>query len=67
LELKIGCNAKVRSESVVYAGAIIGDNPELGHNVVIKEQNKIGDNFRVWSNSVVDYGCKIGNNVENSL
>jgi acetyltransferase-like isoleucine patch superfamily enzyme len=63
LELKIGCNAKVRSGSIIYAGTIIGDNPELGHNVVIREQNKIGDNFRVWSNSVVDYGCKIGNNV----
>jgi acetyltransferase-like isoleucine patch superfamily enzyme len=63
LEVKIGCNAKVRSGSVIYAGTIIGDNLEVGHNVVIREENRIGDNFRVWSNSIVDYGCKIGNNV----
>lgn len=62
--LTIGENAKVRSGSVIYLGSRIGDNLEMGHNVVIRERNIIGSNFRIWSNSVVDYGCVIGNNVK---
>jgi acetyltransferase-like isoleucine patch superfamily enzyme len=63
-KLKIGDNAIIRSNTVVYCGSIIGDNLETGHNVVIREENIIGDNFKVWNNTVVDYGCKIGNNVK---
>jgi len=62
--LQIGKNARIRSGSVSYGGAEIGDNLQTGHNVLIREENLIGDNFRIWNNSVVDYGCVIGNNVK---
>lgn len=59
----IGSRAKVRSGTVIYAGTVIGDGLETGHNVVIREENRIGNNFRIWNNSTVDYGCEIGDNV----
>jgi acetyltransferase-like isoleucine patch superfamily enzyme len=62
--LKLGKNALIRSNTVLYAGSLIGDNLETGHNVIIREENTIGDNFSVWNNTTVDYGCKIGNNVK---
>lgn len=62
--LTIGANARVRSGTVIYAGAVIGDDLETGHNVVIREENEIGSGFSIWNGSVVDYGCKIGMNVK---
>jgi len=62
--LKLGKNALIRSNAVLYAGSSIGDNLETGHNVVIREENIIGDNFSIWNNTTIDYGCKIGNNVK---
>jgi acetyltransferase-like isoleucine patch superfamily enzyme len=60
----IGRNARIRSGTVIYGGAKIGDNLQTGHNVVIREENEIGDDFAVWNNTVIDYGCKIGNHVK---
>lgn len=61
---KIGKNALIRSNAVIYTNVRIGDNLETGHNVVIREEAVIGDDFRIWNNSVVDYGCVIGNRVK---
>jgi len=58
--LVIGPGACIRSGTVIYAGTIIGDHLETGHNVVIREENTIGDGFSVWNNAVIDYGCTIG-------
>ncbi|MFW5708791.1 MAG: acyltransferase [Chloroflexota bacterium] len=62
--LIIGHNARIRSNTVIYAGSHIGDGLQTGHNVVIREENIIGDDFQIWNNSVVDYGCRIGNDVK---
>lgn len=62
--LKIGDNARIRSNTVIYAGTKIGNNLQTGHNVVIREENVIGDDFSIWANSVIDYGCKIGRRVK---
>jgi acetyltransferase-like isoleucine patch superfamily enzyme len=62
--LRIGKDAVVRGGSVIYAGSVIGDGLETGHNVVIREQNEIGSCFKVWNNSTVDYGCVIGDRVK---
>ncbi|MFQ5587034.1 MAG: acyltransferase [Thermodesulfobacteriota bacterium] len=61
--LSIGENATVRTGTTIYAGTVIGDNLETGHNVVIREENRIGNDLEIWSNSIIDYGCVIGNNV----
>jgi acetyltransferase-like isoleucine patch superfamily enzyme len=60
----IGDNARIRSGTVIYGGAVIGVHLQTGHNVVIREENQIGDDFAVWNNSVIDYGCRIGKGVK---
>ncbi len=62
--LKMGPGGRVRSGTVLYAGASIGANLETGHHTVIRERNTIGDDVCIWSNTVIDYGCTIGNRVK---
>jgi acetyltransferase-like isoleucine patch superfamily enzyme len=63
-ELALGCDARLRSGTVVYAGSRIGDRLQTGHHVVIREQCELGDDVSVWSNTVVDYSCRIGDRVK---
>ena len=64
LTLRIGKGAIIRSNSVIYAGSTIGNHLNLGHNVVIREENRISNNASIWGNSTIDYGSLIGNNVK---
>lgn len=64
LSLRIGEGAFIRSGSVIYAGSTLGAHLNVGHNVVIREENRIGDRVAIWGNSTVDYGCVIGTNVK---
>ena len=64
LLLRIGEGAVIRSGSVIYAGSSIGARLNVGHNAIIREENRIGDDFSLWSNSTVDYGCVIGDRVK---
>jgi acetyltransferase-like isoleucine patch superfamily enzyme len=64
ISLRLGRRAIVRSGSVLYAGTLIGDGFETGHNVIIREDNVIGADVKVWNNTVIDYGCTIGNRVK---
>lgn len=64
LELRIGKGARVRSGTHIYAGSVIGDNLQTGHNVLIREENDLGNDVSIWSNTVIDYGCRIGNGVK---
>jgi acetyltransferase-like isoleucine patch superfamily enzyme len=61
--LVLGARARVRSGTVLYAGTVIGEALETGHNVVIREENRLGDRVWIWSNSVVDYGCQLGSDI----
>src|SRR5205807_3162620 len=61
--LRIGRGARIRSFTVIYAGANIGSHLETGHHVVIREETLIGDNVSIWSHSYIDYGCRIGDDV----
>ena len=62
-KLDIGKNCTIRSGTVIYSGAKIGNNFRSGHNVLIRENSEIGDNVLVGTSSVIDGDCKIGNNV----
>jgi acetyltransferase-like isoleucine patch superfamily enzyme len=63
LTLRLGCGARIRSGTVIYAGSSIGAGLETGHNVVIREENTIGHHLVIWNNSTIDYGCVIGDRV----
>lgn len=60
---KIGCNCILRSNSVVYEKAILGDNSQLAHGVVIREGAVVGDNCVLGNGAVVREGAKISSNV----
>jgi acetyltransferase-like isoleucine patch superfamily enzyme len=62
--LTIGCDARLRSGSIIYAGSRIGDRFQSGHHVIIREEADVGDDVAIWSNTIVDYGCTIGNSVK---
>lgn len=62
--LRMGQDARLRSGTVIYAGARIGDRFQSGHHVVVREETVVGDDVSIWSNSVVDYGCTIGSRVK---
>jgi acetyltransferase-like isoleucine patch superfamily enzyme len=64
LVLRIGDRARIRSGSVLYAGSTIGADLNIGHSVVIREENAIGDRVSIWGNSTIDYGCRIGCDVK---
>jgi acetyltransferase-like isoleucine patch superfamily enzyme len=61
---RIGSHAVFLSGSIVYNGAVIGENLTIGHHAVIREENRIGNTFSLWNNAVIDYGCTIGHNVK---
>ena len=59
-----GPGARLRSGTVLYAGAEIGSGFQSGHHVIVREDTRIGDQVAVWSNTVVDYGCVVGDRVK---
>jgi acetyltransferase-like isoleucine patch superfamily enzyme len=62
--LELGSDARIRSGSVLYAGARVGDRFECGHHVMLREDCQVGDDVSIWSNTVVDYGCRLGDRVK---
>jgi acetyltransferase-like isoleucine patch superfamily enzyme len=62
--LRLGGGARLRSGTVLYQGARIGDRFQTGHHVVVREETVIGDDVSLWSNSVIDYGCVVGDGVK---
>jgi acetyltransferase-like isoleucine patch superfamily enzyme len=63
IPLRIGNDGVLRSHTVVYAGATIGNRFQSGHHVLIREGTSIGDDCSVGSNSVVEFNVNIGNGV----
>jgi acetyltransferase-like isoleucine patch superfamily enzyme len=63
-DFSLGCDATLRSGTVLYGGSHIGARFQTGHHVVVREECLIGDDVSVWSNTVVDYGCRIGHRVK---
>ena len=63
LELRIGDGAVIRSHTVIYAGTVIGDRFQSGHNVLVREHTRIGDDCSVGTGSVVEFQVTMGNRV----
>ncbi|MEA1924957.1 MAG: DapH/DapD/GlmU-related protein [Candidatus Altiarchaeota archaeon] len=60
---RVGKNAVIRSNTVIYCDVSIGDDFRTGHAVLIREKTSIGDNVLVGSHSIIDGHCSIGSNV----
>lgn len=57
---RIGQHAVIRSHSVIYAGATIGDDFACGHHVSIREGSTIGKNVQVGTLSDLQGELSIG-------
>ena len=60
---KIGHNAIIRSEAVIYANVTIGNYVRTGHKVLVRENSRIGDNVLIGTNVVIDNNTIVGSNV----
>lgn len=58
--LTIGKNAVIRSDSIFYAGSVVGDNLQTGHRVTVREKTEAGKNWRVGTLSDIQGDCIIG-------
>jgi len=63
IETVIGDDSEIRSNTVIYAGNMIGKNFQTGHHVLIRESNRIGDNVSIGTGSCVEHHVEIGDNV----
>ena len=59
----IGENAIIRSHSVIYAGNIIGNDFQSGHNITMRENNKIGNNVSIGTKTIIEHDVVIEDNV----
>ena len=59
----MGNAAVIRSHTVIYAGNVIGDQFQTGHNVLLREDNEIGSHVSIGTGTVVEHHVKIGNHV----
>lgn len=60
LKTVIGAGGVIRSGTVIYAGAVIGDRFNSGHGALIREDNVIGDDCSVGTNAVLEAGNRVG-------
>lgn len=60
---KIGRSCIIRSFTIIYEGAELGDRVETGHGVLIRERSRIGSNSRIGSFSQLDGEVHVGENV----
>jgi acetyltransferase-like isoleucine patch superfamily enzyme len=58
--LRIGEDARIRSHSVLYEGASIGDNLTTGHGILLRELCEIGRFVQIGSRSEIIGPCRIG-------
>lgn len=61
-EATIGKNVSIGSNVNIQAGAVIGDNVQLGANVVIGPKAKVGNNTKLYPNVSLYHDCVIGDN-----
>ncbi len=59
----VGENCILRSGSVVYEGAVLGDEVQTAHHVVIREGARIGDRCVLGNGTVVREYATLGRNV----
>ena len=57
---RIGSGCVLRSFTVVYEDAVLGDGVETGHYVLIREGCVVGRGVRIGTGSVLDGGVRVG-------
>ena len=63
LETVIRGPARIRSQSIIYAGVEIGHRFESGHGIIIREHSRIGNDVSIGSHSILEHYVTVGNSV----
>jgi len=63
VETAIGAGSIIRSHTVIYAGARLGENCQTGHGALIREHTTLGDEVSIGSHTVIEHHVTIGNGV----
>jgi acetyltransferase-like isoleucine patch superfamily enzyme len=56
----IGPDGRLRSGTVIYAGAVLGARLNTGHGALIREDNVVGDDCSIGTHAVLEPGNRIG-------
>ncbi|MGC8937131.1 MAG: acyltransferase [Candidatus Methanomethylicaceae archaeon] len=59
---RIGESCIIRSNTIIYEEAELGDKVEIGHGALIREKTIVGEGTRIGTHSVIDGNVKIGKN-----
>lgn len=57
---RIGRDGLVRSHSIVYSGALIGDRVRTGHHVLVREGSRIGDDVLLGTGTILEDDVHVG-------
>jgi len=63
VETVIGAGSIIRSHTVIYAGARLGEGCQTGHGALIREHSTLGNQVSVGSHTVIEHHVTIGNRV----
>jgi UDP-3-O-[3-hydroxymyristoyl] glucosamine N-acyltransferase len=56
----VGKNCLLRSNTIIYAGARIGDYVHTGNRAIIREQSEVGNNVMIGLQSELQGDCSVG-------
>jgi acetyltransferase-like isoleucine patch superfamily enzyme len=59
----VGEHCIIRSGTVIYENAVLSDNVQTAHHVVIREESRIGENCVLGNSTVIREGATLGRNV----
>lgn len=57
---RIGPGGRVRSGTMIYAGATVGARLNTGHGTMVREDNVIGDDCSIGTHAVLEPGNRVG-------
>jgi acetyltransferase-like isoleucine patch superfamily enzyme len=60
LPTRIGPDGRLRSGTIVYAGAVLGARVSTGHAAVIREDNEVGNDCSIGTHAVLESGNRVG-------
>lgn len=63
VETVIGAGSIIRSHTVIYAGATLGERCQTGHGALIREHSTLGNEVSIGSHAVIEHSVTIGDGV----
>lgn len=63
IETVIGANTRIRTHTIIYAGAKLGNNCHISHMAFIREHAVLGNECSVGANVIIEHNCKLGDRV----